>query len=122
MNGTGKFVGVTVLVLGILLVAVASRSLNVSAIRLGQDAIAQTMPAPAPTPQVSLPLVASECPLALFSDEFDGNELDLTKWDVFRGSPTVSNGRLTLRGAEVQSKAVFQCGILGMVQLRAGIG
>jgi len=117
MNGTAKFVGVTVLVLGVLLVAVAGRSFNISAIQAGQGAGVQKMLAPAPTPQVSLPLVASECPLALFSDEFDGNALDLTKWDVFRGSPTVSNGRLTLYGAEVQSKAVFQCGVLqGAIQ------
>ena len=52
----------------------------------------------------------------LFSDEFDGSELDLTKWDVIRGSPTVDDGKLTLPGAatraEIQGKTRFQYAVL----------
>jgi hypothetical protein len=52
----------------------------------------------------------------LFSDQFDDSVLDLTKWEVIKGNPTVGNGEITLSGgttrAEVQSKAQFQYGIL----------
>jgi len=51
-----------------------------------------------------------------FSDEFNGNQLDPAKWDVFKGSPTVAGGALTLNGgatrAEVQSKQSFFYGAL----------
>jgi len=51
-----------------------------------------------------------------FSDEFNGAQLDPAKWEVFRGSPTVADGRLTLNGgatrADVQSKQSFLYGAL----------
>ncbi len=51
-----------------------------------------------------------------FGDDFNGNQLDAAKWDVFKGSPTVSGGRLTLDGgatrAEIQSKQSFLYGAL----------
>jgi uncharacterized protein (TIGR03437 family) len=51
-----------------------------------------------------------------FGDEFNGNELDPAKWEVFRGSPTVAGGGLTLNGgstrADVQSKQSFLYGAL----------
>ncbi len=31
-----------------------------------------------------------------FGDDFNGNQLDAAKWDVFKGAPTVGGGRLTL--------------------------
>ncbi|MGH9835101.1 MAG: hypothetical protein ACRD9Y_18935 [Blastocatellia bacterium] len=51
-----------------------------------------------------------------FGDEFNGNQLDPAKWEVFKGSPTVAGGALTLNGgatrAEVQSKQGFLYGAL----------
>jgi uncharacterized protein (TIGR03437 family) len=51
-----------------------------------------------------------------FGDEFNGNQLDPTKWEVFRGSPTVAGGALTLNGgstrADVQSRQSFLYGAL----------
>ena len=55
----------------------------------------------------------------VFSDEFDGGELDLDKWDMIKGSPTVGDGKLTLPGgatrAEIQSQTQFQYGVLQAV-------
>jgi len=54
-----------------------------------------------------------------FSDEFNGNQLDPTKWDVFKGAPTIANGKLTLAGgttrADIQSKQSFMFGTLTVV-------
>ncbi len=52
-----------------------------------------------------------------FGDEFNGAQLDATKWDVFNLPPTVSNGYLTLTGgsdkrSEIQSKQSFLYGVL----------
>ncbi len=51
-----------------------------------------------------------------FGDEFNGNQLDPAKWEVFRGSPTVAGGALTLNGgatrADVQSRQSFLYGAL----------
>ena len=52
-----------------------------------------------------------------FGDEFNGNQLDMTKWDVFNRPPTVSGGKLVLTGSanersEVQSKQSFLYGVL----------
>jgi uncharacterized protein (TIGR03437 family) len=54
-----------------------------------------------------------------FSDEFNGTQLDRAKWDVFRGTPTVSDGTLTLKGGatealrvDVQSKQSLLYGVL----------
>ena len=53
----------------------------------------------------------------LFNDEFDGGNLDPSKWDVYRGVPIVSDGWLTLPAAEIQSKSSFSCGVLqGVIQ------
>ncbi len=59
-------------------------------------------------------------PGTCLSDEFDGSTLDLTKWDVFKGHPTVSAGQLILTAepgtrADIQSKTVCQYGILHAV-------
>jgi len=48
----------------------------------------------------------------LFSDEFDGNELDRDKWEVFPGALVVGEGWLTLSDADIQSKSVFRGGRL----------
>ncbi|MCS7283336.1 MAG: hypothetical protein RMK65_09015 [Anaerolineae bacterium] len=67
-------------------------------------------------PMPTSPTLAARASM-LFSDEFDGSKLDLTKWDVYRGVPVVSGGWLTLSGAEVQSKPKFSGGILqGVIQ------
>jgi hypothetical protein len=54
-----------------------------------------------------------------FDDEFNGSELNLGKWDVFKGNPTVSEGELVLSGgnttAEIQSKQELLYGVLQMV-------
>ncbi|MGH9840229.1 MAG: cellulase family glycosylhydrolase [Blastocatellia bacterium] len=51
-----------------------------------------------------------------FGDEFNGNQLDRAKWDVFKGSPTVADGRLTLNvgatRADIQSRQSFLYGAL----------
>jgi hypothetical protein len=51
-----------------------------------------------------------------FGDEFNGNQLDAAKWEVFKGAPTVTGGKLTLDGgatrAEIQSKRSFLYGAL----------
>ncbi len=51
-----------------------------------------------------------------FGDEFNGNQLDPAKWEVFKGAPTVTGGALTLNGgstrADVQSKQSFLYGAL----------
>jgi hypothetical protein len=56
---------------------------------------------------------------ACLDDEFDGSEINLSKWDVFKGNPTVSAGELMLSGentrAEIQSKKEFLYGVLQMV-------
>jgi len=44
----------------------------------------------------------------LFSDRFDLNGLDRDKWEVFRGTPLVGEGWLTLSDADIQSKSVFR--------------
>jgi hypothetical protein len=53
-------------------------------------------------------------------DEFNGTSLDLSTWDIFHGTPTVANGRLTLAGgvnttAEIQSVQKFGYGVVQMV-------
>jgi hypothetical protein len=90
-----------ILLEAVLLIA-ASQSLNALATRLAQDAVAQT----------TTSLMLSTQPTLVFSDEFGSNELDLSKWDVYTGIPTVSGGWLTLPGAEIQSKREFICGTL----------
>ena len=52
-----------------------------------------------------------------FSDEFNGTQLDTTKWDVFNRPPTVGNGQLVLTGSatersEIQSKLSLPYGVL----------
>ncbi|MEK7829902.1 MAG: hypothetical protein AAB401_02390, partial [Acidobacteriota bacterium] len=52
-----------------------------------------------------------------FGDEFNGNQLDATKWDAFRGTPIVSGGKLVLTGSptdrtEIQSKLNLSYGVL----------
>jgi uncharacterized protein (TIGR03437 family) len=51
-----------------------------------------------------------------FGDEFSGAQLDAAKWEVFKGAPTVADGRLTLNGgatrAAVQSRQSFLYGAL----------
>ncbi len=54
-----------------------------------------------------------------FGDEFNGTQLDRATWDVFRGTPTVSDGKLTLKGGateaervDVQSKQSLLYGVL----------
>lgn len=52
-----------------------------------------------------------------FGDEFNGNQLDTSKWEVFNLAPAVSNGRLVLSGSstmrsEIQSKQSFLYGVL----------
>jgi hypothetical protein len=95
------------------LLVVSSRGVNATAARTGQDAVARRATESTLTPEAFLPFVARTWP---FVDEFDGNELDLTKWDVITGTPTVGDGKLVLPGgatrAEVQSKAHFQYGVL----------
>lgn len=69
------------------------------------------------TPKPCSLLTADRCSPVLFSDEFNGNELDRDKWDVFRGNPVVGEGWLTLSEADIQSKPVFRSGILqGVIQ------
>ncbi len=52
-----------------------------------------------------------------FNDDFDGSELDRGKWDVFGGNPVVGGGWLTLSSANIQSKSVFDGGVLqGVIQ------
>ena len=55
-----------------------------------------------------------------FEDEFAGTTLDLSKWDVFHGSPTVGNQSLTLAAkagtrAEIQSRTLCMYQVLHMV-------
>ena len=64
-------------------------------------------------PRTSLAAALGSC----FEDEFDGTALDLTQWDVFRGSPTVSGGRLHLAAqpgtrADIQSRSLCAYGVL----------
>jgi hypothetical protein len=90
MRSPGKLVRAIVpIVSGLLLLVMGSLGFSISAARAGQDTIAQTMLALTLTPQTSLPFVTRSWSLLPFSDEFDGNELDLNKWDMIRGSPTV---------------------------------
>jgi hypothetical protein len=99
MNRLVKFVGAwTLAALGLLLLALSGQSSGVTATRADPQAIAP-----------------------VFGDEFDGEELDLSRWDVYKGTPTVSNGWLTLpggnTGADIQSEPSFSCGILqGVIQ------
>src|SRR5215216_1357342 len=53
-----------------------------------------------------------DCTNLSLTDEFDGPTLDTSVWDVSRGMPAVSGGKLILNGAEVQSKLNFRCGAL----------
>jgi hypothetical protein len=109
MNSPNRRVGSIVLAtLGVLLLITASWSFNAFAVQSDQHSAAQAMPATNLTASNYLPI---------FRDEFDGDQLDGTKWDVFKGNPIVSGGWLTLPGAEIQSKAAFGCGILqGVIQ------
>jgi hypothetical protein len=64
----------------------------------------------------SLLFTQAEHTSTLFNDEFNGTELDQTKWGVFRGSPVI-DGWLTLPASEIQSKAMFSCGAMeGVIQ------
>jgi len=95
------------IVLEALLLVVVSQSLSAMATEAAQEAMAQRTKS----------LMLSAQSTLVFSDEFDGNELDLSKWDVYAGTPTVSDGWLTLHGAEIQSKQRFVCGTLqGVIQ------
>jgi hypothetical protein len=72
---------------------------------------------PAFNPQPCSLLSTGSCSPILFDDEFDGNELDQNKWDIFGGSPVVNVGWLTLSGADILIKSVFGSGILqGVIQ------
>jgi len=42
-----------------------------------------------------------------FFDDFPGTSLDLTKWDVVAGTPTVDSSILTCTGAEISSDVAF---------------
>jgi len=114
MKSLSELAQVTVLTaLGTLLLVVGKRSFNISSTRLCQDAVAQTTPVPTLTPRAFLPIVMGKWPpVLLLSDEFDGNGLDLTKWDLITGTVSVANGKLIFSDAEIQSKALFQHGIL----------
>lgn len=53
----------------------------------------------------------------LFSDTFDGNTLDPTKWVTETGAPIVGNGWLTLTAASIRNQTNFSFGILrGVIQ------
>jgi hypothetical protein len=92
----------TLVLLEAVLLIAASQSLNAVATRSAQDALTQTTES----------LLLSEQIQLLFSDEFDGDTLDESKWVVKEITPTVSDGWLTLYGADIQSKRRFICGIL----------
>ena len=53
---------------------------------------------------------------AQFADEFNDSTLDQSKWDLFKGHPTIGNGELMLTGettrSDIQSKPIFSSGIL----------
>ncbi|MCB0166635.1 MAG: hypothetical protein KDI79_20570, partial [Anaerolineae bacterium] len=55
-------------------------------------------------------------PPPVFGDEFNDDVFGPTQWDVIKGNPTVSDGKLMLSGGatrtEIQSKARFPSGIL----------
>jgi hypothetical protein len=102
------------LLLVVFLLMVTTRSFDVVAT---QGPIGEVSPSLAFTPKPCSALTAGKCSPVLFSDEFDGTELDPNKWDVFEGNPVVSGGWLTLSGADIQSKPVFRSGILqGVIQ------
>jgi hypothetical protein len=95
------------IVLEAFLLVVVSQSFNTLATRSAPNTIA---------PMTTSLMLTTQARI-LFSNEFDGNQLDLSKWDVYTGSPTVSGGWLTLHGADIQSKPRFSCGILqGIIQ------
>ena len=108
MKTPRKLTKVTALiVLEAFLLVFVSQGLNALATRSAQDTMAPTTTSLMLTPQAPV----------LFSDEFDGNGLDLSRWEVYTGTPTVSGGWLTLPGAEIQSKREFVCGTLqGVIQ------
>jgi hypothetical protein len=108
MKTPRKLTKVTALiVLEAFLLVFVSQGLNALATRSAQDTMAPTTTSLMLTPQAPI----------LFSDEFDGNGLDLSRWEVYTGTPTVSGGWLTLPGAEIQSKREFVCGTLqGVIQ------
>ena len=95
------------IVLEVFLLVAASQSFSTLASQSAQEIVAPTTTYLPLTNQTSV----------LFSDEFDGNALDQSKWDVYKGTPTLGSGWLTLPAAEIQSKSDFSCGILqGVIQ------
>jgi hypothetical protein len=82
-----------------------------------QGIIGEVPPSLAFTPKPHSFLTGDRCSPVLFNDEFDGNELDQSEWDVIKGNPVVNGGWLTLSDVDIQSKPVFRGGILqGVIQ------
>jgi hypothetical protein len=52
------------------------------------------------------------CETTVFQDLFLGTRLNSVRWLVFRGTPRVSGGNLTLAGAEIQSRRSVKYGCL----------
>jgi hypothetical protein len=106
MKTSFKFARLAALiVLEAFLLVVVSGRFNALATRSALDPMAQT----------TAPLMLSTQSILVFSDEFDGDVLDPSKWEVYTGTPTVSGGWLTLHGADIQSKQRFVCGTLQAV-------
>jgi hypothetical protein len=108
-----KIVGV-IATLALLLV-IGRPSPKVSLAQSNQQAGAPATHGIALTSRVYLPLLMFQWP---FDDEFNGTQLDTSKWITIKGSPTVGGGQLTLPGgttkAEIQSATLFQYKILEM--------
>lgn len=115
MGLSNKNVGIMLsLLLAVFLSAITIHSFSVLAT---QCPAGEAPPSLASTSKSCLALAVGRCSPASFSDEFDGTELDLDKWDVFTGTPVVGGGWLTLSGADIQAKSVFRGGILqGVIQ------
>jgi hypothetical protein len=77
-----------------------------------QSLSASTGPTGQGTAKHTTATLASPGQIPLFADEFDGTALDRLKWDVYAGTPSVSDGWLTLPGADIQSIPAFSCGTL----------
>lgn len=102
------FVGTLILEVGIVFLFTTHSKPNTFIPNHDYYLAGRTVSASVITPTLYLPLIQS--PLVLiFSDEFDGNVLDSSKW---LGTGTVADGKLLLSDTEIQSQMDFTYGIL----------
>lgn len=110
MGMPNKNVRITLsLLLAVLLLVITIRSFDVLAT---QNSAGKTPPSLVSIATPCSALAAGGCSPVLFSDEFDGIDLDPNKWSTIAGTLVVSGGWLTLSGADIQSKPVFHSGVL----------